>query len=421
MPSTISFAVTDASGNSVTGSLSYNAATNTIIFTPNDQLAAVDPVHGDRQRGHRLPRPYDDRSGDLVVHHRRRADLHALSATRRHPRSPRSATPPPIELGVKFESAVPGYITGIRFYKGAGNTGTHVGHLWTSTGTLLATATFTNETAAGWQQVDLRQSRGHRRRHRLHRLVLRPQRRLRRRQRLLRQLRGDQRPAPRPSNAAAGGNGVFARRRRLPDQLLQRHQLLGRCRLQPGQREHPAADGDGPDPGPGHHGRLDPSAPSRPPSASRSSRAPSPSRSWTPRATAWPGRSATTRRPTRPPSPPARPRHLDPVHGDRQRGDGLLRPYHGRTGHLVVHHVRPADLHPLEQRGDARRSLGQRLRRPSSWASSSSRHVPATSPASGSTREPATRAPTSATSGPAPAPSWPRPPSPARRPPAGSR
>ena len=57
------------------------------------------------------------------------------------------------ELGVKFESAVPGYIVGIRFYKGSSNTGTHVGHLWSSTGTLLDSATFTNETATGWQQV----------------------------------------------------------------------------------------------------------------------------------------------------------------------------------------------------------------------------------------------------------------------------
>ena len=46
-----------------------------------------------------------------------------------------------------------GYVTGIRFYKGAGNTGTHVGHLWSATGQLLATATFTSETATGWQQV----------------------------------------------------------------------------------------------------------------------------------------------------------------------------------------------------------------------------------------------------------------------------
>ena len=30
----------------------------------------------------------------------------------------------------------------------------HVGHLWSSTGTLLATATFTNESSYGWQQVN---------------------------------------------------------------------------------------------------------------------------------------------------------------------------------------------------------------------------------------------------------------------------
>ena len=62
--------------------------------------------------------------------------------------------PNAVELGVKFESSEAGYITGVRFYKGAGNTGTHVGHLWTSTGSLLATATFTDETASGWQQVN---------------------------------------------------------------------------------------------------------------------------------------------------------------------------------------------------------------------------------------------------------------------------
>jgi hypothetical protein len=58
-----------------------------------------------------------------------------------------------VELGVKFRVSVPGFITAVRFYKGATNTGTHIGNLWTSTGTLLATATFTNETATGWQQI----------------------------------------------------------------------------------------------------------------------------------------------------------------------------------------------------------------------------------------------------------------------------
>src|SRR5262249_29943251 len=37
------------------------------------------------------------------------------------------------------------------------NTGTHVADLWSSSGALLATATFTNETASGWQQVSFSQ------------------------------------------------------------------------------------------------------------------------------------------------------------------------------------------------------------------------------------------------------------------------
>jgi Domain of unknown function (DUF4082)/Divergent InlB B-repeat domain/Fibronectin type III domain len=59
-----------------------------------------------------------------------------------------------VELGVKFSSDVAGTITGIRFYKAAANTGRHVGNFWTSTGELLATATFTGETPSGWQQVN---------------------------------------------------------------------------------------------------------------------------------------------------------------------------------------------------------------------------------------------------------------------------
>ncbi|MSN27148.1 MAG: DUF4082 domain-containing protein [Geobacter sp.] len=60
----------------------------------------------------------------------------------------------PVELGVKFRSDSNGYVTGIRFYKANTNTGTHVGNLWTSSGTLLATATFSNESTSGWQQLN---------------------------------------------------------------------------------------------------------------------------------------------------------------------------------------------------------------------------------------------------------------------------
>ena len=56
-----------------------------------------------------------------------------------------------VELGMKFTASTNGAITGIRFYKGPQNTGTHTGTLWTSTGTQLGTLTFSNETASGWQ------------------------------------------------------------------------------------------------------------------------------------------------------------------------------------------------------------------------------------------------------------------------------
>lgn len=57
----------------------------------------------------------------------------------------------PAEWGVKFQVSQAGQIQGIRFYKGSGNTGLHSGHLWDSSGNMLAAVTFTNETATGWQ------------------------------------------------------------------------------------------------------------------------------------------------------------------------------------------------------------------------------------------------------------------------------
>ena len=72
-----------------------------------------------------------------------------------------------------------GTITAIRFYKGPANTGPHVGHLWTNTGALLATITFSGETASGWQQATSEPAgRGHGEHH-VCRVVSHGQRRLR--------------------------------------------------------------------------------------------------------------------------------------------------------------------------------------------------------------------------------------------------
>ena len=48
---------------------------------------------------------------------------------------------------MKFQASSSGYITGVRFYKEADDTGAHIGSLWSSTGTLLASGTFSGETA----------------------------------------------------------------------------------------------------------------------------------------------------------------------------------------------------------------------------------------------------------------------------------
>jgi hypothetical protein len=67
------------------------------------------------------------------------------------PANPSSTNTEAIEVGMQFTSSIAGYVTGVRFFKEAGNTGTHVGNLWSATGTHLAQVTFTRETKSGWQ------------------------------------------------------------------------------------------------------------------------------------------------------------------------------------------------------------------------------------------------------------------------------
>src|SRR6185437_8010771 len=58
-----------------------------------------------------------------------------------------------VEVGLQFTAQQNGFITGVRFYKSAANTGTHTGSLWDASGNRLATVTFSNETASGWQSA----------------------------------------------------------------------------------------------------------------------------------------------------------------------------------------------------------------------------------------------------------------------------
>jgi hypothetical protein len=69
------------------------------------------------------------------------------------PSVPASTDGGAVELGLRFSPTQDGFLTGIRFYKGSGNGGTHQGSLWSATGTQLATGTFASETATGWQSM----------------------------------------------------------------------------------------------------------------------------------------------------------------------------------------------------------------------------------------------------------------------------
>jgi len=136
-------------GNPANGTVSYNANTQIITFTPTAGYsgnASFAYTVGDSDGGSATA------SVGVFVNSASAESLFSLNST---PATISSNDHTPVEVGIKFSADTDGVITGIRFYKGATNTGPHVADLWSSTGTLLATATFTSETASGWQQVNL--------------------------------------------------------------------------------------------------------------------------------------------------------------------------------------------------------------------------------------------------------------------------
>ncbi|MFL6127502.1 MAG: DUF4082 domain-containing protein, partial [Mycobacteriales bacterium] len=146
-----------AGGTAVAGSTAYDAASQTVTFTPSAPLAAgtayTATVSGAR-----------DAAGNQMT-----AASWTFTTATGSPAPPScpctiwAATAAPggapdpdtsaVEVGTRFRSDVAGQATGVRFYKQAGNTGSHVGRLWTGSGTLLGSVTFTGETASGWQQA----------------------------------------------------------------------------------------------------------------------------------------------------------------------------------------------------------------------------------------------------------------------------
>jgi hypothetical protein len=153
-----SFQLLDANQTAVAGTVTYNSANAALVFQPSTPLAngmsfaatvrgSVTDVFGNVMGS--------DFNWSFATQKALPPGLCPCSIFNPNvtPGVVDSGEARPVELGVKFQSDLGGYITGVRFYKSAANAGTHVGNLWTGNGVLLATATFTAETASGWQQV----------------------------------------------------------------------------------------------------------------------------------------------------------------------------------------------------------------------------------------------------------------------------
>ena len=154
--SSVNIALAVTAGAAVAGSTSYDPATRKATFTPAAALApntsytatisatsAGAPVTSGASWAFKTVLP-DALAGNCPC------SMYQDSST---PTVLSIADGTSLSLGVKFSPTLNGTISGVKFYKGPGNTGTHIGSLYTSTGTVLATATFTAESTTGWQAV----------------------------------------------------------------------------------------------------------------------------------------------------------------------------------------------------------------------------------------------------------------------------
>ena len=202
-----------------------------------------------QRRGHRSGLGQRDGAAE---HHGELLD--ARRSGRPIPRRPSwtAATRSPGRVGVKFVSEVPGFVSGVRFYKSSGQYG---GRTSATCGRTpeprLATVTFSGDEVLGWEQMNFSTPVAVPLRHPLPRVLLRAQRALQRKLRLLRDPASTRTRCTRWPTRRRGGNGVFsstAPRASFPTSTYRSHELLGRRGVQrAGDR---AADVDRGDAGP---------------------------------------------------------------------------------------------------------------------------------------------------------------------------
>ena len=119
-PSTVSFTVKDSGGNSVAGSVSFNGADTVATFTPNSSLAGsttyTATVSGAQNAsGTPMSGPYSWSFTTGAVAQCPCSIWQDGTPTGAADAADTSA----VTLGVQFQAASSGYITGVRFYKEA--------------------------------------------------------------------------------------------------------------------------------------------------------------------------------------------------------------------------------------------------------------------------------------------------------------
>jgi hypothetical protein len=155
VPSTVSFTVKDSGGTNVPGTVSFNSGNTVATFTSSSSLTAgttyTATVSGAQNTsGTPMSSPFTWNFSTAAVAQCPCSVWNNATPSGASDAADTSA----VNLGLQFQAGSSGKIIGVRFYKEVDNTGTHVGSLWSASGTLLATGTFSNETASGWQELD---------------------------------------------------------------------------------------------------------------------------------------------------------------------------------------------------------------------------------------------------------------------------
>lgn len=156
--SSVRIKLSDADGETVPGTTTYDPDTRTATFTPGSPLAqgteytakltALDQAGNGVQRGgtwgfRTVMAPVDPSVCPCGLY--QDATVPAIDSIK-------DGTP--VTLATRFSSSVGGTVTGLKFYRSPGETGPHTGWLYTTSGEVLSEVQFPDDSVSGWQYAE---------------------------------------------------------------------------------------------------------------------------------------------------------------------------------------------------------------------------------------------------------------------------